>query len=61
MYGWICASGNSKTFFLARSSFDSEDVIFPPAVVGQSVYQSVVIRNNGAEPTVFNFEEDSDK
>ena len=44
-----------------RSSFDSEDVIFSPAVVGHSAYQTVVLRNPGTEPTIFKFEEDSDK
>lgn len=46
---------------MRRSSFYSEDVIFPPTIVGQSVYQTVVIKNAGNEPTVFSVKEDTDK
>lgn len=46
---------------LIRSSFYSEDVMFPPTIVGEPVYQTVVIRNAGKEPTIFGVKEDSSK
>ena len=39
---------------LSRASFYSEDAVFPPTIVGQSVYQTVLIRKStGKEPTTF--------
>lgn len=44
--------------YSSRTLFHSEDVVFPPTIVGQSVYQTVVIKIAGKEPTVFNVIED---
>ncbi len=51
----------AQSFFCFRSSFDSEDVIFPATIIGQAVYHTVAIRNTGNEPTLYSIQEDNEK
>lgn len=41
-------------YSFCRTSFYLEEAVFPPTIVKQPVYQTVLIKSTGKDPTIFN-------
>ena len=44
--------------YLPRYQTDSAALLFPPAVMDQPVFRTLMLRNNGDTPMMFSFEDD---